>query len=392
MSICSWQQVLDPTLNREAWTEDELQRLEALIQKHGTQWGVISKELGTNRPALSLRNAYYARQRRTERLVIRQAATGASATSIANSAASQGLLALGPSRGKRSRPSSVAPALLANLAVSNLSVPDGLKLDPVLVFQILQSAIQGQTAITPFVAGLLQANGIMPGPDGRFPFQTDGSGDAGSGSEGEEEGGAGDGEAGGTGAPSRKRKAADQGLGAAAGTLGISNLPSASSSLLLGSGLSGLGVFSGLGGLGGLASMTGTGQAGGSAGAGTDLSTLVSQFNNSTAAVGGSAGGGGVSSGLHGLGLGLLPGAPALPQLDALSALYVGGGGTGAAAPAAGDNRTALAQLLTVGVGGGDSGGGSTGADTGGTGRQAEEAAGQGGELSINALFGLQQG
>ena len=58
-----WCGSLDPSLNKSAWTEDEVTRLLRLEAEMGHSWGAIAVALGTGRSELAVRNQFYSRQR-----------------------------------------------------------------------------------------------------------------------------------------------------------------------------------------------------------------------------------------------------------------------------------------------------------------------------------------
>ncbi|KAI9346729.1 Homeodomain-like protein [Zopfochytrium polystomum] len=62
-----YEEVLNPELDKSAFTEAELSKLESLVAKHGTAWSSIANELGTKRsPKMCLR-AWKGMQRKQQK-------------------------------------------------------------------------------------------------------------------------------------------------------------------------------------------------------------------------------------------------------------------------------------------------------------------------------------
>lgn len=50
---------LDPNINKNPYTEEEDNAIKRLVRKHGHNWYIVARELGTNRTSASVKNRWY---------------------------------------------------------------------------------------------------------------------------------------------------------------------------------------------------------------------------------------------------------------------------------------------------------------------------------------------
>lgn len=53
-----WTQVVDPSINKNKWSQEEINKLKELYSRYPNDWETIKKELGTNRSTNAIMNMY----------------------------------------------------------------------------------------------------------------------------------------------------------------------------------------------------------------------------------------------------------------------------------------------------------------------------------------------